>query len=88
MVEQKTVSSHTEMCKKGVVTSGEEGHDVESVIVRSDVVKETMSAMVKLGVGQPTAECLPRVSSTRTRLFTRRPALTREGVCLVLIAQS
>ena len=43
----------------------EEGHDVERVIARSDVVKATMPAMAKLAeeidelhsIGQPTAEC-------------------------------
>ena len=57
-VEQKTVSSHTEMCKKGEVTSGEEGHDVERVIVRSDVVKDTMSATRKCLTSSTSASLL------------------------------
>ena len=77
--DESVMTRPTEMCEGCQVTSVEEGHDVQRVIVRSDVVKETMSAMLKLGVGQPTAECLSRVSSTRRRLVTRRPALTREG---------
>ena len=55
----------TEMCEGCEVTSVEEGHDVERVAVRSDVVNASMSVMVKLAkevdepdIGQPTAEYL------------------------------
>ena len=41
--DERAMTSHTEMCEGCNVTSVEEGHDVERVIVRSDVVKETKS---------------------------------------------
>ena len=59
--DERVMMSHTEMCEGCGVTSVEARHDVERVTVRSDVVNETMSAMVKLGIGQPTAECLSKV---------------------------
>ena len=44
------MTSHTVMREGCEVTSVEEGHDVERVTVRSDVVKETQS----VGEAQPT----------------------------------
>ena len=41
--DERAMTSHTEMCEGCNVTSVEEGHDVERVTVRSDVVKETKS---------------------------------------------
>ena len=67
---ERVMTSHTEMCEGCEVFSVVGGHDVERVTVRSDVVKETMSAMVKPGIGQPTSECLSRVRSTKRRLVT------------------
>ena len=40
-IGERVMTSHTEMCEGCEVTSVEEGHDVERVIVRSDAVKQT-----------------------------------------------
>ena len=39
--DERVMTSHTEMCEGCKVTSVEEGHDVERVTVRSDVVMQT-----------------------------------------------
>ena len=39
--DERVMTSHTEMCQGCEVTSVEEGHEVERVTVRSDVVKRT-----------------------------------------------
>ena len=59
--DDRALSLHTEMCEKGEVTSVEEGHDVERVIARSDVVKDTMSAMGKPAkeIDEPPLPSLP-----------------------------
>ena len=41
--DERAMTSHTEMCEGCEVTFVEEGHDVERVPVRCDVVKETKS---------------------------------------------
>ena len=57
--------------KRLEVTSVEEGHDVFHVLAaHSDVIKHTMTAVVKLAdIGQPTAECQMTWSS-RSALVT------------------
>ena len=38
---ERVMTSHTDMCEGCEVISGEEGHDVERVTVRSDAVMQT-----------------------------------------------
>ena len=56
------MTSHTEMCEGCEVTSVEEGHDVERVTARSDVVKDKKSA----GEAQPIGKEIPTDLRTKT----------------------
>ena len=55
--DEHVMTSHTEICEGCEATSVEEGHEVERVTVRSDVVEETKSVGEAQPIGKRSARC-------------------------------
>jgi len=74
--QEHALTSHTEMCKKSEVTSLEEGHDVERVIVLKDETSADLTTLEKKGLDRKTNH--EGLMKAETQPRSARPPLWRD----------